>query len=137
MRSVSGTLRSTSPSDRDSPLKRIRPDLTRPPSQLNRGKRASDPQAGQYSPLRSAFRPLDLAGTKGFSTTSPWKQSSFEARSTDLVDEHAELVDKLETSQKSKTSSRSIRKATRFQEQYVRQANVWRLRVSQDLAPKS
>jgi F-type H+-transporting ATPase subunit alpha len=100
-------------------------------AQLNRGKRLVEIlKQGQYSPLRVGLQTASIfAGTKGFlDNLTVEAVRPFEAAlHQHLVDEHAQLVDKFETSPKFDAELEgAIRQAiTDFKEQYVKDnANV-------------
>ena len=133
MRSVSGTLRLDLAQYRElAAFAQFGSDLDKTTqAQLNRGKRLVEIlKQGQYQPLRVGLQTASIfAGTKGFlDNLTVEAVRPFEAAlHQHLVDEHLELVGKLETSPKFDAELEgAIRKAiTDFKEQYVKDnANV-------------
>ncbi len=133
MRSVSGTLRLDLAQYRElAAFAQFGSDLDKTTqAQLNRGKRLVEIlKQGQYAPLRVGLQVASVyAGTKGFlDNLAVEAVRPFEAAlHQHLVDEHAQLVDKLETSPKFDAELEgAIRSAiTSFKEQYVKDnANV-------------
>jgi F-type H+/Na+-transporting ATPase subunit alpha len=133
MRSVSGTLRLDLAQYRElAAFAQFGSDLDKTTQQqLNRGKRLVEIlKQGQYQPMRVGLQTASIyAGTKGFlDTLAVEAVRPFEAAlHQHLTDEHAQLVDKLETAPKFDAElDGALRKAiTDFKEQYVKDnANV-------------
>ncbi len=133
MRSVSGTLRLDLAQYRElAAFAQFGSDLDKTTqAQLNRGKRLVEIlKQGQYSPMRVGLQTASIfAGTKGLlDNLAVEAVRPFEAALHQyLSDEHAELVNRLETSPKFDAElDAAIRKAiTDFKEQYVKDnANV-------------
>jgi len=133
MRSVSGTLRLDLAQYRElAAFAQFGSDLDKTTQhQLNRGKRLVEIlKQGQYAPLRIGLQTVSVyAGTKGFlDNLTVEAVRPFEAAlHAHLSDEHAQLLDKLETSPKFDAEVEGpLRTAiTAFKEQYVKDnANV-------------
>ena len=133
MSSVSGTLRLDLAQYRElAAFAQFGSDLDKTTqAQLNRGKRLVEIlKQGQYQPLRVGLQTASIyAGTKGFlDNLAVESVRPFEAAlHQHLTDEHAQLVDQLETATKFDAELEgAIRKAiTDFKEQYVKDnANV-------------
>ncbi len=133
MRSVSGTLRLDLAQYRElAAFAQFGSDLDKTTqAQLNRGKRLVEIlKQGQYQPLRVGLQTASIfAGTKGFldNLAVPAVRPFEAALHQHLMDEHAQLVEKLETSPKFDAEIEgAIRKAiVDFKEQYVKDnANV-------------
>jgi F-type H+-transporting ATPase subunit alpha len=128
MRSVSGTLRLDLAQYRElAAFAQFGSDLDKmTQAQLNRGRRLVEVlKQGQYRPLRVGLQTASIyAGTKGFfdSLTVEAVRPFEAALHQHLTDEHAQLVDQLETAQKFDAELEgAIRKAiTDFKEQYIR-----------------
>jgi len=133
MRSVSGTLRLDLAQFRElQAFAQFGSDLDKvTQAQLNRGRRLVEIlKQGQYQPLRIGLQTASIyAGTKGFldslavSAVRPFEAALHQA----LSDEHAELVNRLETAPKfDEALEGDLRKAiTEFKDQYVKDnANV-------------
>ncbi|HEX2120848.1 MAG TPA: F0F1 ATP synthase subunit alpha, partial [Thermoanaerobaculia bacterium] len=133
MRSVSGTLRLDLAQYRElAAFAQFGSDLDKTTqAQLNRGKRLVEIlKQGQYQPMRVGLQTASIyAGTKGFldnlavEAVRPFEAAMHQA----LSDEHAQLLDRLETSPKFDAELEGdLRKAiTDFKEQYVKDnANV-------------
>jgi F-type H+-transporting ATPase subunit alpha len=128
MRSVSGTLRLDLAQYRElAAFAQFGSDLDKTTqAQLNRGKRLVEIlKQGQYQPLRVGLQTASIyAGTKGFldnlnvAAVRPFEAAMHQH----LMDEHAQLVEKLETSPKFDAEIEgAIRKAiSDFKEQYVK-----------------
>ncbi|HVR40119.1 MAG TPA: F0F1 ATP synthase subunit alpha, partial [Thermoanaerobaculia bacterium] len=133
MRSVSGTLRLDLAQYRElAAFAQFGSDLDKvTQAQLNRGKRLVEIlKQGQYQPLRVSLQTVSVfAGTKGLlDNLAVEAVRPFEAAlHQHLSDEHAELLDRLETSPKfDQALEGDLRKAiTDFKDQYVKDnANV-------------
>src|SRR5215212_10276727 len=133
MRTVSGTLRLDLAQYRElAAFSQFGSDLDKTTqAQLNRGRRLVEIlKQGQYQPMRVGLQTASIyAGTKGFlDNLAVHAVRPFEAAlHQHLSDEHAELVNKLETSPKFDAELEgAIRKAIiEFKEQYVKDnANV-------------
>jgi F-type H+-transporting ATPase subunit alpha len=133
MRSVSGTLRLDLAQFRElQAFAQFGSDLDKvTQAQLNRGRRLVEIlKQGQYQPLRIGLQTVSIfAGTKGFldnlavSAVRPFEAALHQA----LSDEHAELVNRLETAPKfDEALEGDLRKAlTEFKDQWVKDnANV-------------
>src|SRR5687768_13473442 len=133
MRSVSGTLRLDLAQYRElAAFSQFGSDLDKTTqAQLNRGKRLVEIlKQGQYQPMRVGLQTASIyAGTKGFlDNLAVEAVRPFEAAMHQhLVDEHAQLVEKLETSPKFDAELDGALRAalTAFKEQYIKDnANV-------------
>jgi F-type H+-transporting ATPase subunit alpha len=133
MRSVSGTLRLDLAQYRElAAFAQFGSDLDKvTQAQLNRGKRLVEIlKQGQYSPMRIGLQTASIyAGTKGLlDNLAVAALRPFEAAlHQHLADEHAQLVDRLETAQKFDAElDGALRKAIMdFKDQYVKDnANV-------------